>query len=380
MKFVIAPDSFKGSLTAKEAATAMATGIKRVYPDAELTLVPMADGGEGTVQSLVDATNGQLLIKTVHGPLNQPVQAHYGLLGNSNTAAIEMAEASGIGYVTEETKNPLIATTYGSGELILDAVSHGVDQIIIGIGGSATNDGGAGMAQALGVKLLNDAGEQVGLGGGALGEVVHVDVSGVDRRVKEVKVLIASDVTNPLTGPEGASAVFGPQKGATPEMVKLLDDNLHHYAAVIKADLGRDLEEKPGAGAAGGLGTGLLAFTNATMQKGIELVVEYSQLEEQAAGADYVLTGEGSIDFQTKFGKTPYGVAKTTKRVAPQAPVIGIAGHLGKGVAELADKGVIDAVFASPSGVKSLEQAIADAAQDVALTAENVARLIKVSH
>lgn len=380
MKFVIAPDSFKGSLTAKEAATAMATGIKRVYPDAELTLVPMADGGEGTVQSLVDATNGQLLIKTVHGPLNQPVQAHYGLLGNSNTAAIEMAEASGIGYVTEETKNPLIATTYGSGELILDAVSHGVDQIIIGIGGSATNDGGAGMAQALGVKLLNDAGEQVGLGGGALGEVAHVDVSGVDRRVKEVKVLIASDVTNPLTGPEGASAVFGPQKGATPEMVKLLDDNLHHYAAVIKADLGRDLEEKPGAGAAGGLGTGLLAFTNATMQKGIELVVEYSQLEEQAAGADYVLTGEGSIDFQTKFGKTPYGVAKTTKRVAPQAPVIGIAGHLGKGVAELADKGVIDAVFASPSGVKSLEQAIADAAQDVALTAENVARLIKVSH
>ncbi|MEN2244521.1 glycerate kinase family protein [Limosilactobacillus fermentum] len=380
MKFVIAPDSFKGSLTAKEATTAMATGIKRVYPDAEQTLVPMADGGEGTVQSLVDATNGQLLIKTVHGPLNQPVQAHYGLLGNSNTAVIEMAEASGIGYVTEETKNPLIATTYGTGELILDAVSHGVDQIIIGIGGSATNDGGAGMAQALGVKLLNDAGEQVGLGGGALGEVAHVDVSGVDRRVKEVKVLIASDVTNPLTGPEGASAVFGPQKGATPEMVKLLDDNLHHYAAVIKADLGRDLEEKPGAGAAGGLGTGLLAFTNATMQKGIELVVEYSQLEEQAAGADYVLTGEGSIDFQTKFGKTPYGVAKTTKRVAPQAPVIGIAGHLGKGVAELADEGVIDAVFASPSGAKSLEQAIADAAQDVALTAENVARLIKVSH
>ena len=380
MKFVIAPDSFKGSLTAKEAATAMATGIKRVYPDAELTLVPMADGGEGTVQSLVDATNGQLLIKTVHGPLNQPVQAHYGLLGNSNTAVIEMAEASGIGYVTEETKNPLIATTYGTGELILDAVSHGVDQIIIGIGGSATNDGGAGMAQALGVKLLNDAGEQVGLGGGALGEVAHVDVSGVDRRVKEVKVLIASDVTNPLTGPEGASAVFGPQKGATPEMVKLLDDNLHHYAAVIKADLGRDLEEKPGAGAAGGLGTGLLAFTNATMQKGIELVVEYSQLEEQAAGADYVLTGEGSIDFQTKFGKTPYGVAKTTKRVAPQAPVIGIAGHLGKGVAELANEGVIDTVFASPSGAKSLEQAIADAAQDVALTAENVARLIKVSH
>lgn len=380
MKFVIAPDSFKGSLTAKEAATAMATGIKRVYPDAEQTLVPMADGGEGTVQSLVDATNGQLLIKTVHGPLNQPVQAHYGLLGNSNTAVIEMAEASGIGYVTEETKNPLIATTYGTGELILDAVSHGVDQIIIGIGGSATNDGGAGMAQALGVKLLNDAGEQVGLGGGALGEVAHVDVSGVDRRVKEVKVLIASDVTNPLTGPEGASAVFGPQKGATPEMVKLLDDNLHHYAAVIKADLGRDLEEKPGSGAAGGLGTGLLAFTNATMQKGIELVVEYSQLEEQAAGADYVLTGEGSIDFQTKFGKTPYGVAKTTKRVAPQAPVIGIAGHLGKGVAELADEGVIDVVFASPSGAKSLEQAIADAAQDVALTAENVARLIKVSH
>ena len=380
MKFLIAPDSFKGSLTAKEAAQAIKAGVEKIFPDADYELVPMADGGEGTVQSLVDATEGQLVTKQVHNPLNKLVDAHYGLLGNSNTAVIEMAEASGIQYVDEQTKNPLVTTTYGTGELILDAVKHGVDQIIIGIGGSATTDGGAGMAQALGAKLLDKDGNEIGFGGGPLADLDRIDVSGIAPAVAKVKILIASDVTNPLTGKDGSAAVFGPQKGATPEMVKTLDANLHHYAEVIKRDLGKDLEMAAGAGAAGGLGIGLMAFTNSTMEKGVEIVLKYSQLAERAAGTDYAFTGEGSIDFQTKFGKTPYGVATTVKKVAPTAPVIVLAGHIGKDVDSLYEDGIMDAIFATPNGAKPLDQAIKDAKADVAITAENIARLIKVNH
>ncbi|WP_283587060.1 glycerate kinase family protein [Limosilactobacillus viscerum] len=380
MKFLIAPDSFKGSLTAKEAAQAIKAGVEKIFPDADYELVPMADGGEGTVQSLVDATEGQLVTKQVHNPLNKLVDAHYGLLGNSNTAVIEMAEASGIQYVDEQTKNPLITTTYGTGELILDVVKHGVDQIIIGIGGSATTDGGAGMAQALGAKLLDKDGNEIGFGGGPLADLDRIDISGIAPEVAKVKILIASDVTNPLTGKDGSAAVFGPQKGATPEMVKTLDANLHHYAEVIKRDLGKDLEMAAGAGAAGGLGIGLMAFTNSTMEKGVEIALKYSQLAERAAGTDYAFTGEGSIDFQTKFGKTPYGVATTVKKVAPAAPVIVLAGHIGKDVDSLYEDGIMDAIFATPNGAKPLDQAIKDAKADVAITAENIARLIKVNH
>lgn len=377
MKIVIAPDSFKGSLTAKQVAEAIRTGVARIFPQADYELVPMADGGEGTVQSLVDATQGRLITKTVHNPLDELSEAYYGILGDGQTAVIEMAQASGIQYVNDQTHNPLITTTYGTGELMLDALDHGVKKIILGIGGSATNDGGAGMAQALGARLLDAAGNELPLGGGALDRLDHIDISGLDPRIQATQVLIASDVTNPLTGKDGASAVFGPQKGATPAMVEVLDQNLHHYAEIIKRDLHQDLEQVPGAGAAGGLGTGLMAFTNSQMARGIDLVVEFTKLKERAAGADLVLTGEGGIDFQTKFGKTPYGVALATKTVAPQAPVVVLAGNVGQGIDSLYGKDAMDAIFATPAGAKPLAQAIADGPHDIALAAENVARLIK---
>lgn len=377
MKFVIAPDSFKGGLTAKQAAEAMKKGIKRVFPNAEYALVPMADGGEGTVQSLVDATNGRFLTATVHDPLNQLTKAEYGMLGNGETAVIEMAAASGLQFVDRQTANPLATTTYGTGELMLDAIDHGAKKIILGIGGSATVDGGAGMAQALGARLLTADNTPVGLGGGALAELDHLDMTRLDPRIQQTTITIASDVTNPLTGPNGAAAVFGPQKGASPEMVKELDRNLHHYARVIAKELGKEVESQPGAGAAGGLGAGLLAFANAKMQQGIKLVIEATGLKSKAQDADYVFTGEGGIDFQTKFGKAPYGVARATKSVAPHAPVIVLAGNIGRGVDSLYAPVAIDAIFATPAGAKPLAQALRDAPQDIAQTAENVARLIQ---
>lgn len=379
MKFVIAPDSFKGGLTAKQAAETMATGIKRVYPDADYVLVPMADGGEGTVQSLVDATAGRLITAQVHDPFYQLTDADYGMLGDGKTAVIEMAAASGIQFINDETANPLVTTTYGTGELILDAIKRGAKKIIIGIGGSATVDGGAGMAQALGVKLLKADGSSIGFGGGALAELDRIDISQVDPRIAETTIAIASDVTNPLTGNDGAAPVFGPQKGATPEMVKTLDENLHHYAQLISRDTGHDIEQAAGAGAAGGLGAGLLAFTNAQMQHGVELVINATGLKAKAANADFVFTGEGGIDFQTKFGKTPYGVAKACKSVAPQAPVIVLAGNIGKGVDSLYTRDAINAIFATPAGAKPLSRALKDAPDDIAQTAENVARLIKAT-
>lgn len=380
MKFVIAPDSFKGGLTAKEAANVMTEGIKRVFPNAEYALVPMADGGEGTVQSLVDATDGRKMIAKVHNPLNKLVNAEYGILGDGETAVIEMAAASGLQFVNKETANPLITTTYGTGELIKDALDHNIKKIIIGIGGSATVDGGAGMAQALGARLLDVDNHEIGLGGGALASLNQVDFRGLDPRLKNVGIQIASDVTNPLTGTNGAAPVFGPQKGADEEMVNILNKNLHHYARKIVAAGGPDVEQTAGAGAAGGLGAGLIAFTSATMKRGVELVIEATQLQKKAVGADYVFTGEGGIDFQTKFGKTPYGVAKATKEVAPNAPVIVLAGNIGKGVNDLYSSTAIDAIFATPEGAKPLKTALADAPIDIAQTAENVARLIKVSH
>lgn len=377
MKFVIAPDSFKGGLTAKEAAEAIKVGLSRVYPQADYALIPMADGGEGTVQSLVDATAGKLITETVTGPLGTPVQAQFGLLGDGKTGVIEMAQASGIQFINQKTRNPLITTTYGTGELILKALDHGISKLILGIGGSATNDGGAGMAQAIGVRLRNQNHQEVKFGGGALDRLAEIDTSEVDPRINHLTILIASDVTNPLVGKNGASAVFGPQKGATPEMVQTLDQNLRHYADVIQKQTGKALASYPGAGAAGGLGAGLLAFTNSTMKKGVDIVVEYSDLKRKAKGADFVFTGEGGIDFQTKFGKTPYGVALVTKEVAPDAPVIAIAGSIGDRIEELYSKKTIDAIFTSVAGVKTLDEALHSATHDVAQTAENIGRLIK---
>ncbi|NMN00424.1 glycerate kinase [Bifidobacterium sp. DSM 109958] len=379
MKFVIAPDSFKGCMTAKRAAEAIREGVARVFPDAEYVMVPMADGGEGTVQSLVDATGGELREAEVLDPLQRTTTTAYGLLGGSGerTAVIEMAAASGIQFVDETTKNPLETTTYGTGQLMLHALDDGARTIILGVGGSATNDGGAGMAEALGVRFLDADGNPIPRGGGHLDALATVDVSGLDPRLEETTILIASDVTNPLVGPTGASAVFGPQKGATPEMVARLDANLTHYAAVIKDQLGIDVAHAPGAGGAGGLGAGLLAFTRSTMRAGVEIVADTVRLAERAAGADYCFTGEGGIDFQTQYGKTPMGVARAVHSLSPRTGVIALAGYVGDGIDQLYDLG-IDAVFGIVPGAMPLAQALEAGPENLARTAENAARLIAI--
>lgn len=376
MKIVLAPDSYKNSLTAKQVAQSMKKGFAKVYPDAEFVNVPMADGGEGTVQSLVDARNGQMITETVVNPLGNKTQAQYGLIDDGQVAVIEMAQASGIQFINQFTQNPYVTTTFGTGELIKSAIQKGAKTIIIGIGGSATNDGGAGMAQALGAKLLDDKDEELQYGGAMLKKLDHIDISQMLPELKDVKVIIASDVTNPLTGKNGASHVFGPQKGASPEMVDFLDEALSHYADVLKRDLGKDLEQTPGAGAAGGLGAGLLAFTNSQMRSGVDIVVDYTGLKDIVQDADVVITGEGQIDFQTKFGKTPIGVAKATKAVNPNATVIAIAGSVGEKISELYPLG-IDAIFTCVPGVEDLSKAIADTDKNLQQVSENIARLIK---
>lgn len=372
--FVLAPDSFKESMTAKEVCVAMEKGLRRVYPSANYIHVPMADGGEGTVQSLVDASGGQLFELEVMGPLGQPVKAKYGILGDGTTAAIEMASASGIHYVTKDTKNPLITTTYGTGELIRACMDKGIKKIIIGIGGSATNDGGTGMAEALGAKFLDAEGNMLPRGGGSLDQLARIDLSSLDARLQEVDLIVACDVTNPLCGETGASHVFGPQKGATPEMVLHLDAALGHYADIVKQQLGKDVKDVPGAGAAGGLGAGLLIFTQAVLQKGIEIIIEYTGLKQKVAEADLVFTGEGGIDFQTKFGKTPYGVAKAAKEEGKK--VIAIAGYIGEGIDTLYAEG-IDAVFGIVPGAAELDKLLAEGPVNVERTCENIARVLK---
>ena len=376
MKIVLAPDSFKNSVTAIEASHAMRAGFEKVFPKATYVEVPMADGGEGTVQSMVDATGGRFLTAEVVNPLGQKVTAQYGILGDRETAVIEMAAASGIQFINEQTRNPLVTTTYGTGQLIEAAVKQGVKTIIIGLGGSATNDGGAGMAQALGVQLLNADQQSLGFGGGALADLASIDATRMLPALADVKIVIASDVTNPLIGEKGASAVFGPQKGATPEMVAQLDQNLAHYAAIIERDLGISVAQTPGAGAAGGLGAGLLAFTKAQLQPGVEIVIEKTQLKTAVADANIVVTGEGGIDFQTQYGKTPIGVAQAVKAVNPQATVIAIAGNIGEGTDVLYDLG-IDSIFCSTPGVMSLEKALANIKANLTQTSMNIARLIQ---
>lgn len=376
MKIVLAPDSFKNSVTAIEASHALRAGFEKVFPEATYVEVPMADGGEGTVQSMVDATAGRFLTAEVVNPLGQKVTAQYGILGDRETAVIEMAAASGIQFINEQTRNPLVTTTYGTGQLIEAAVNQGVKTIIIGLGGSATNDGGAGMAQALGVQLLNADQQALAFGGGALADLASIDATGMLPALADVKIVIASDVTNPLIGEKGASAVFGPQKGATPEMVAQLDQNLAHYAAIIERDLGVSVAQKPGASAAGGLGAGLLAFTKAQLQPGVEIVIEKTQLKMAVADADIVVTGEGGIDFQTQYGKTPIGVAQAVKAVNPQATVIAIAGNIGEGTDVLYDLG-IDSIFCSTPGVMSLEKALANTKANLTQTSMNIARLIQ---
>ncbi|OAX45869.1 glycerate kinase [Paenibacillus sp. AD87] len=373
--FVLAPDSFKESMTAKEVCVAMEKGLRKIYPAANYIHVPMADGGEGTVQSLVDASGGVIYQREVSGPLEQPVLAQYGIMGDGLTAAIEMASASGIHLVTMESRNPLRTSTYGTGELIRACLDQGIRKIIIGIGGSATNDGGTGMAEALGVTFLDAHGHPLARGGGALDQLAHIDVTGLDERLQDVEFIVACDVTNPLCGEHGASRVFGPQKGATPEMVRALDANLSHYADVVKQQLHKDIRDVPGAGAAGGLGAGLLIFTQAVLRKGIEIVIEYTGLRDKLVHADVVLTGEGGIDFQTKFGKTPYGVARAAKEAGK--PVIAIAGYVGEGIDTLYTEG-IDAVFGIVPGAADLEQLLREGPENVERTTENIARVLKL--
>jgi len=375
MKIVIAPDSFKESLTALHVCEAVEKGIKTHFPNAEISKVPMADGGEGTVQSLVDATDGEVIQARVTGPLGKEVEAFYGILGDGKTAVIEMAAASGLHHVPVDKRNPLITTTRGTGELILKALDHKVKHIIIGIGGSATNDGGTGMAKALGAKLLDAKGAEIKEGGGSLDQLASIDLTNLDSRLAEVKVEVACDVDNPLTGETGASAVFGPQKGATPDMVKQLDRNLAHYAAIVGKEMGIHIQSVPGAGAAGGLGGGLLAFLSAELKPGVDIVIEATQLESYIKDADLVITGEGRIDGQTIYGKTPIGVAKTAKKHS--VPVVAIAGSIGVGSEAVYEHG-ISALFSVVPGAVTLPEALEKADENIERTAKNVASVIRL--
>lgn len=372
MKIIIAPDSYKESLTAMEVATAIEAGFRQVMPTAEYIKLPMADGGEGTVQSLVDASNGTIIEHQVTGPLGEQVPAFFGLMGDDKTAVIEMAAASGLHLVSPNLRNPMLTTSYGTGELILAALDHGVDHIIVGIGGSATNDGGIGMAQALGVQLLDNKGQALGFGGQALAQLASIDITTVDPRLAHIKLEVACDVDNPLCGKKGASHIFGPQKGATPAMVAELDQHLAHYAAIIKRDLAIDVKDMAGAGAAGGMGAALLGLFNAQLRSGIEIVIDAVHLGDIIKDADLVITGEGRIDSQTIHGKTPIGVARTAKKY--HKPVIGIAGCLSQDCGVVYDHG-IDAVFSVVPAAMSLEHAFNNAAVNVELTARNIAAI-----
>ncbi len=374
MKIVIAPDSYKESLTALEVATEIEAGFREVFPDADYLKLPMADGGEGTVAAMVAATGGTLVEVEVTGPLGEKVTAYYGLTGDGKTAIIEMAAASGLALVAPALRNPMNTTSYGTGELIRAALHAGINHLIIGIGGSATNDGGAGMLQALGVALLDGAGLEIGFGGGQLAHLDRIDIRTMDPRLRQCRIEAACDVTNPLTGSRGASAVFGPQKGATPEMVAQLDANLCRYAGLISRDLGVQVELVPGAGAAGGMGAALLAFLGAQLRPGIDIVMEAVGLEEYVKDADLVITGEGCIDSQTINGKTPIGVARMAKRFGK--PVIGIAGCLAGDAAVVHSHG-IDAVFSVLSQTCTVDEALTNAAVNVRIASRNIAATLK---
>ena len=372
MKIVIAPDSFKGSLSALEVCSAAAHGIGALHRGIETVCVPMADGGEGTVQSLVDATGGSLRTVTVQGPLGEPVAAVYGLLGDGVTAVIEMAAASGLPLVPPQLRNPLHTTTFGTGELIKAALDAGARKLIVGIGGSATTDAGLGMASALGARFLDAAGEPVSTTGAGLLKLAHIDLAALDPRLREAQIRVACDVDNPLYGPRGAAHVYGPQKGANPEIVEQLDRGLQQFAAVVARDLGRDLARMPGAGAAGGLGAGLVAFCGGSLEPGVQIVIDTVGLREKMAGADLCLTGEGRLDAQTAFGKTPKGVADVAAETG--VPVIAFGGSVALDAEHLHD--LFAAVFSICNQPLSLAEAMepGTASALIAFTAQQIVR------
>lgn len=375
MRVIVAPDSFKGSASAPEVATAMERGIRTVFPDADVVAFPIADGGEGTVDALVAATAGRIETRTVRGPLGEPVAARWGVLGDGTTAVVETAAASGLPLVPPERRDPRVTTTFGTGELLRAVLDAGLRTIVVGLGGSATNDGGAGLLRALGVRLLDAGGRDLPDGGAALAGLARIDATGLDPRLSETELLVACDVDNPLTGPRGASAVFGPQKGATPEAVRALDAALARFAQVARTVTGRDVASIPGAGAAGGLGAGLLFFTPARLRPGIELVLAATRFAEAVAGADLVLTGEGRTDAQTAMGKAPVGVAAAAR--AKGVPVICLSGSLGDGWETVLDAG-IDAVQSVAPGPITLDESMARAPELIAAAAARVCRTVKV--
>lgn len=375
MKVVIAIDSLKGSLSSMEAGTAIKDGILAAKPDAEVIVKPLADGGEGTTDALIEGMNGERIDLTVTGPMHTPVDAYYGYLKDTNTAVMEMASAAGITLVPDSEKNPLLATSYGVGEMINDAIQRGCRNFIIGIGGSVTNDGGIGMLKALGVRFLDENGEDAGEGGQALAKVARIDVSGMNPLLKECHIQVACDVNNPLCGENGSTYVYGPQKGVTEDMKKTLDEAMAHFARVTSETLETDYMNTPGAGAAGGLGYAFLAYTSAALTPGIELILDAVGLEEELSGADVVVTGEGRLDFQTAMGKAPVGVARLAKKY--NAKVIAFAGSVTK-EATACNKEGIDAFFPILRSVCTLAEAMDPVAarNNMTATVEQVFRLL----
>ncbi|MDM5237214.1 glycerate kinase [Bacillus cereus] len=376
MKVVIASDSYKESLKAIEVCEAIERGFRAIFPKAEYVKIPVGDGGEGTVDSLVDATGGRIISLNVTGPLKESVQAFYGMSKDNKTAFIEMAAASGLQHVPIEKRNPLITTTKGTGELILHALDQGAEHIILGLGGSATNDGGAGMLSALGVRFINGEEEVIEPSGGTLHSIAAIDFSRMDSRLTHIKIEAACDVDNPLIGIRGASFVFGSQKGATVEVQKELDENLKHYANILKRYLSFDVSKISGAGAAGGMGAAVIAVLKGNLRRGIEIVLDYTNFDKHIEGADLIITGEGRIDEQTAYGKAPVGVAERAKHF--HIPVIAIGGSVSPNYPAVYEKGV-DAVFSITSSPMTLEEAYKAAEENIEMTAKNIAAVWKLA-
>ncbi|MDR2669168.1 MAG: glycerate kinase [Desulfovibrio sp.] len=373
MRIVVAPDSYKGSISAFGVAEAVKEGILRVFGQAEVVMLPVADGGEGTVEALVGATKGEFRTDTVSGPLGEPVEAVWGILGDGRTAVIEMAAASGLPLLAPERRDPLRASTYGTGQLVRRVLDAGLPRLIMGVGGSATNDGGAGFISALGARFLDAGGNLLPPGGAALARLHAVDLSDLDPRLAGLEILVACDVDNPLCGPHGASAVFGPQKGATPAAAEELDAALRNYGNIVAAAVDRQIAAAPGAGAAGGLGAGLLFFTSARLRPGVEIVLEALDFASAVSTASLVITGEGRSDFQTAFGKAPVGVAKAAARYG--VPVICLSGGLGDGYRDVYAQG-ISAVFACPSRPMTLQECMDAGREQVSDAAERLCRVL----
>ena len=373
MKFVLSPDSFKDSMTAQKVTQVMKKAILDIDAEAEIVELPVGDGGEGTLEILTYACQGKLIETTVTGPLGEPVKAQFGISGDGTTAIVEMAQASGLQLVSQSLRNPLITTTYGTGELILQALDYPINHLIITIGGSATNDCGAGMLQALGAKFLDSSNQPIRYGGEQLGLISKADFSDLDPRLKQVSMRVACDVTNPLIGPRGASHIFGPQKGATPAMVAVLDECLTHFANLIEGETGLRLHDVSGAGAAGGLGAALI-LCGGTLEPGIDLVLDVLCFDELVTGADYVLTGEGRIDNQTLGGKVIAGIVQRSNKAG--VPVIAFAGSVQPGYEKLYEEGLL-ATFSITSKPISLGEALEQGEENLLYTVSNAIRLLQ---